>query len=573
MNIKKLFNKFSFSVPITIIIYFVGQIILIGLFSSAFYSFYDKFRLVFSGYLLFLIFVSLFAVIYFCYVNIKYFKNFFVKNRYLMIFVFLLLVVLVILLFHDPILVRVDKDFTTIKSADYINIFELSRFNVFFRAKGFFYILKSLFEFLPETIKTVSVINSCLFILQALLFYLSLDLLTNRKVVVFWASLVFLLYPNNFLLALAPDYAFAGQAIGVLSLFALLLYFKFRDKKILYLSLSALVLSVLLRVEMFFWLPIYMFIYCYKQDRVNLNQDKKIINRFLLIIFPLVFTTVLFYFIDPSANNKVYDPAIFSDSGNKVIPELSFFFKNFINHIIPNIKYLIYYVPLCYILLPCFFFLKNKNYQIFILYFFLFLAAISVHFNEYASSYHYLGYLIFPLSILAGLFFADFAKEQNNIKQAAVVVLSILLIGANYFFYNPAWIYSDCSTELWNSEFIFLKKFTDRIDNNSIVISNDKFYLMEIMIDSRKKKIKVEKAKNDLVEQVDSFKRDYKNIYLSQGDLGYLRKEESTFDVDEFKKIIKDNFQYDVIYDSQIDDRRNNCSDDLNVNIFLYKLK
>lgn len=503
-----------------------------------------------------------------------------------MLYIFVALVTVIFLIWKGPVLVRVDKEISTVRLINYLQwdnlISSFSEFAAVFRAKAFFFIL-SLFSYIfPVTIKSIFYVNVFLFFLQAITFYFILNFLLKNKIIIFFLSLLFLLHPNNLLLGSAPDYVFAGQVFGVFSHFALLLFFKHKDKKILIWSFCLLFFSILLRVEMIFWLPVYFLLFYRLLEKEEIMKLKNTVNIFLVILFPLVFVTIMSFFVNPIGTllaKKIFSYEI--SNGSTLILQIKDYYKSiFLYNFNFNIKYMYSSVPLILILIPACYLYKKREVQNYIFYaLFFFFVITTLHCNERIDSFNYLSYIITPLIILFGIVIDRLVENKKNLTIVGVIL--IITFGyLNFIKYNPAWVNQDPHSILWNKEYKILDKNISKIQNNSAVILNNENSLIVAILDKRNMQnnnILVVDARKDLVGQYNRLSGVYKNIYISEGTMGYFRNDMATFFRNsELKLLVEENFNYEPIFNetfkrpSEYSHNVFDLSDE--VNIFLYKL-
>lgn len=567
-------NKLTL-LPTNFIAFIALQMILVLMFPEKLYKIYMAVRPFFSYYYPVLIIILIWLILYYLIENFKYIKSIINRNKYLIIIIIILSIIFLSLVLHEPILVRVDKGLSAVQGINNFDIDSISFFNVIFRAKAYFFILYLLSFLMPIAIKSLVVVNTILIVFQSLLMFFILRLLLDSRVIAFWIALLFLFYPNNFLLGLAPDYALAGQVLGTFSLFTLLLYLKFKDNKILLWSLSILALSLLLRIEMVIWLFIYFLILYRSLDKEQIFRIKNIINSFLVIILPLIFPVFLLYasspFLEISQGGNYTDPLLAEaiiNKGNFIEGFTKYHYHLFEKNFVFNFNYLFTTVPLVWILLFIpFFYKKNKDIQNYFYYFIIYFFVITIfHYNEFLNSYHYLSYVIPPLIILIGLIFNKiFIKKKVEYYIVGLLALVMILICLNVLYYKPAWINNDATTILWNKEYNIVFNYKDVVKDDSVIISNDDHTLLSGIL-TKRKNIEIIKVKRDIDQQIAFLQRRYKDIYITQGTLSYSRPIEATFEFDKLEKIIDENFKYEAIY------KRNLKINGENIPIFLCKL-
>lgn len=235
--------------PANFVILLLAIFLPVIFFTPKIFLFYSNYRLAFSYYFTSFSIFFLVAIIFYATKSFRFIKDLFSRDPFVPLFIGCLFLMLIGLILAGPVLVRVDKDISAVLGSLNFNLDGLSSFSILFRAKAFFFFMNGLSYVIPINVRSISIINSLLMVFQMLLVYFCLKLLVKQNWLAFLVGLLFVLYPNNFLLGRAPDYVFAGQAFGTLSLFSLLLFFKHKARPILFLSLSALGLSLLLRIE------------------------------------------------------------------------------------------------------------------------------------------------------------------------------------------------------------------------------------------------------------------------------------------------------------------------------------
>lgn len=588
MKIKK------FLLIIYFFIFIALQAVATFLFPEEIYKIYLLLRPFFSYYLFVLIISSASLILFLGIINFKYIFNIIAKDRYFLIFSIILAVSLLIMLFWQPILLRVDKEIMVIGASRGFSLQSLAGLgeNPEGRAKALFFFLHYLSFILPLTIKTLAAINSFSVIFQALLIYLILKLLLSHSKIAFGASLLFIFFPGNFLLGVSPEYAVPAQTFALFSIFTLLLFLKFRDKKILIWSLSILALSLLLRLEIIIFLPIYFFIIYRSLDQEFISRPKNtiILILFLAIILPITFQIFLGYATGSfaMATNPI-GPAFFAGDNQMVKAMISQHYyprtynftgytpSGYLRNLWDDLKFNIFYlfktVPLILVLLAGLPFIKkNRNIQIFYFYFIICFLAASFVYKEYIiDAYHYIAYLIPPLIILTAWVIAHYKFGRFTLG----FLFSILIILNLIFFHWPIWLKGsvqavmrnggDIGTKIWNDEYGYILKYKNSIDDNSVIISNHGISLIDGIIGDRKN-IHIVLAQKDLNKQISLLRRRFENIYFTQGYLSY-RNKNLIFDADNWQKIIDENFRYQIIYKYNL-----GAEIEQNFSIFLYKL-
>jgi len=378
----------------------------------------------------------------------------------------------------------------------------------------------------------------------------------------FFIGLLFLLYPNNLLLGSAPDYVFAGQVFGVFSHLMLLLFVKYKKKSIFILSLCLLFFSLLLRIEMIFWLPVYFFLAWRLLDKEEIARNKWLVNIFLLLSLPLVFSTILGFFAKPIGSLAVKDldfTEIINGSVllHKIIP---YYLDVFLKHFSYNINYLFSFVPLVWIIFPAIYFGRKREVQNYFFYaLFFFLVITTLHYTEYIDSFNYLSYVITPLIILWGLAL-DSLLGARKFAYIFAGLLLIVLGGFNFLYYKPAWLFTDFETMAWNKEYAILSQHAGAIKNDSALILNDKLSLIAGMLDKKrdilKRRIDIFDAENDLVSQINGLRKEYKNVYTIQGTMGSFRPDSSVLSSQDFRSVVDSHFLYEVIFDESLEAKR-----------------
>ncbi len=568
-RIKKISSKI-FLLPYSFLAFIIPQFLLVIFFNRQLYQQYSSdLYYFFTQYFTWAIILLFIFIVWLCLKNLKYIKGLIFNDKFFIVFLIIALFAFAYLIWRGPILVRVDKEIGTVFS---INSFDSGSFwnpytgslaSLFgiAKARGYFFLLNFFSYIFPITIKSIFLISSGLFFIQSLLFYFISKLIIKNNWIVFFISLLFLLHPNNLLLGSAPDYVFSGQVFGVFSFLTLLLFIKYRDRSIFILSLCLLFFSLLLRIEMIFWLPVYFFLAWRLLDKEEIARNKWLINTFLLIILPLVFSTILGFFAKPIGSLAVMDSDFIETEIvggaallNKIIPYYKdIFLKNFFY----NINYLFSFVPLVWVLLPAIYLYKKREVQSYFFYaLFFFLVITTLHCNERIDSFNYLSYIITPLIILWGVVLDNFfgGKKLGYILAGlAVVVIGYL----NFLYYKPAWLLHDFETIFWNKEYGVLEKYVKNIKSDSALIFNDNLNLAEGMFDKKRdflgRKIDIFAADKDLVSQVDGLQKEHKNVYIIQGTMGYFRKNLSIFDNREFQSTVNGLFNYEAVFDELLE--------------------
>ncbi len=562
-TIKKIGNRF-FLLPYNFFTFIIIQFLLVIFFNKQLYQQYSSnFYDFFTQYFFWSIILLFIFIIWLCLKNFKYIKRLVFNDKFFILFLIFALFALAYLIWRGPILVRVDKELGTIRSINSFdsgifwspNIGALGLLFGIAKARGYFFLLSFFSYIFPITIKSIFFISSGLFFLQSLLFYFISRLLIKNNWIALFTSLLFLLHPNNFLLGSAPDYVFAGQVFGVFSHLTLLLFIKYKERSIFVLSLCLLLFSLLLRIEMIFWLPVYFFLAWRLLGKEEIVRNKWLINIFLLIGLPLVFSTILGFFVKPIGSLAVMD-LDFTEIINgsvllkKIIP---YYLDVFLKHFSYNINYLFSYIPLIWVLLPVIYFYKKKEVQNYFFYaLFFFLIITTLHYTEYIDSFNYLSYVITPLIILWGLILDNFfgGKKLGYIFAG---LLLIILGSLNFLCYKPAWLFTDFETIVWNKEYNILERYIKEIKSDSALISIDEMSLVEGMLDKKRdileRKINIIPAEKDLVLQIDELRKKYQNVYIIQGTMGSFRKNLTVFSSQDSRSIIDARFTYEVIFD------------------------
>jgi len=570
LNIKKIAL-----LPANFVLLTAVLIILTVFFNKQILADYLTIRPFFSYYFFGAIILLIVAIIVLATINWKRLKLVLVQDKYLIVLIIILLAILVGLIMAGPVLVRVDKETSAVLGSLDFELNALSSFSVIFRAKAYFLIMHFLAYIMPITIKSLSVINAFLIVFQMLLVYLILKLLLNNNRLAFLASLLFIFYPNNLLIGRAPDYAFAGQIFGTFSLFTLLLFVKYKDRLLLFWSLAILSLSLFLRIEMIFWLPFYLFLLWRNLDDEQIRKIKNIINVFLLLSLPLMLATIICFFISPTGS--ISDVSFYNlrlTSGWNLLQQITNYYHFVIDRNLAfNLSYLIFAIPLFWITPLALVFFRDKKIWDYILYFFFFWAIITVfHCNERIDSYEFLSYLIVPLVILAGLVIGHLSKiHKYGWLASAALVLFLIIFG--FKLYQPAWFFTDNVTIFWNNEYQLIEKHLGQINNDSVIITNDKISLISSVVN--KKNEKIVQALPDITKQIKELKNKYNNVFVIQGSLNASRPSISTFEANQFEKIIKDNFNLEVVYRERLGEDGLNqpgIAPIKNALIFLYKI-
>lgn len=555
--------------PYSFAIFLSVQFLLIIFFKEALYrDYYYSWYQFFTQYFFWSILLLPVVIIGLAVKNFKHLKKLVAGDRFFIVFAVIALAVFVFLAWRGPVLVRLDKEVSTVRTVgayDSGNFFQprIDNLASFFgeaKARAYFLLLNFLSHVFPVTIVSLSLLSAGLFLFQGLLFYFIAKLVIKSSWLAFSIGLLFLLHPNNLLLGSAPDYVFAGQVFGVFSHLVLLLFIKYKDRALLIWSFSLLFFSLLLRIEMIFWLPVYFFLAWRLMDREEIIENRRLINSFLLIILPLVFSTVLGFFVKPIGSLAVMDSDFYSleaIGGLALLGKIVAYYQEvFLKNFFYNLRYVFSTVPLVLALVPALHLYKKKEIQNYSLYFLFFFFAITLlHCNERIDSFNYLSYIVTPLVLLSGLALDHFSEGGKRFNFLAVMIAAIMGY-LNFIYYDPAWLHKDAHTILWNKELAILRISSGEIKNNSAIILNDRLNLLQGLFDKKRdlagRKIELFKAKKNLTGQFENLKKEYAHVYAVQGTAGYFRKGFSTFDNTEFKAVLADAFNYEVVVDKAL---------------------
>ncbi len=564
-----------------------AQLVLVFLFPEKIYRLMTviKVESFLLGYELFLVPVLLLISGWYFFKNLPYLKNLVLKDKFFKIILLLLLVLFIFLLFQDINIVRMDKGLSALRAInDSISLTSTGNGNLFKqRASGFFLVMHFVNMLIPQNFETLAFVSTLLVILQFAAFYFILKLILKDSRIVFLTSLIFFLHPNNFLIARAPDYFFSGQVLGTLSLLALLLFVKYKDNKSLFLSLALLVLAMLFRIEMVIWFFVYFVILFFLTKEEEFLKIRNFLYIFLLLISPITLRVIVSFISSPFSLNSYVDPA----ESNAIIGAASYaggliaYYKKFIiEHFFRNIKYLFTAVPLSVALLAGLIFYRNKNIKIYIFYFFTYLAAITIfQYNEFIWAPQYLSYLVLPLVILTGIIFDSLVQKKERYFYFTCLA-GLIIIGLNIYFYKPGYVWTDESTVVENSVYQTIKQSKEKIPPGSLIITNNKNSALKGFFGINNKKIKIITADRNLIEQVNSNKDTYDNIFLNHGSFSCSDAYEhlSVFNETDFLQLIKNNFTYEVIYEKSKGDiiksepRVYSTGENYDCPVFLYKI-
>jgi hypothetical protein len=576
--------KLKTLIIIAIPVFFIAFSAAIFYWATEIYKIYLDFTEPFSYYILILIIVSLLSVLLFIKTNLRAIINLIAGDRFFAIFGIILFLIALAMIFHQPVLLRPDKEIMAVESARDFHLRYFSDLGESFggRAKFLFFSLHYLSSLIPLTIEILAVINSFLIVVQAILIFLVLKLLTSDGRVSLAGGLLFILYPINLLLGVSPEYAVLAQTFALGSILGLLLFLKYKDAKILISSLAILFLALVSRLEIVIFLAIYFFILFRALPADTIKRIWVIVILFFALILPAIFQILLGY-ASGSLTMAVHPilPQIFTGQETLISQKINFHYAprqiaaasgNMVTDYIENIKnllrfnflYLFKFVPLFYFwILGLFFWRKNKHFQFFCVYFaaiFLFISLLA--YKDRINAPQYLSCIIAPLAVLAGLFLKKVIDFMPRFVFASFVVVLLLL---NFVHFQ--WAYQRMSGEggnddfinRWNDEYRFIQPFKKFINNDSVIIADQMSLWSGIVA---RNDVKVVRAQPSLVYQIKRLLASYQNVYVTQGLLRVRRG--FNFRPDDWQRLIRESFRYRVIYQRDMEG---------NIPIFLYKIE
>jgi len=556
-KLEFLADKFKLNSFLTRFILIIGaQVVLVFLFPEKIYKLMASVEIQpkLMNYELFLTPILLLLCGWLFIKNLSHLKDLVKNDKFFKIALLAIFLIFVFLLFKDINIIRIDKGLSAIRAIDSSSAVDLGGSLFAQRASGFFFIMHFIGKLIMINFEVLAFVSTFLLLLQFIAFYFILKLILEDNRIVFVASLIFFLHPNNFLIARAPDYFFAGQVLGTLSLLALLLFVKYRDNKNLFLSLALLVLAMLFRIEMVIWFFVYFIMLFFLIKEEDFFKIKKYIYLFLLLIFPVTIRIIVSFISSPFILNSYVDPAESSaiiGTASYVGGLVAFYNKTIPGHLFKNLEYLFTAIPLSAAFLISLFFYKNKNIKIYLFYFFTYFAAITIfQYNELINAPQYLSHLILPLVVLTGIIF-DLLILKRKIFIIFVYLTALLIILLNIYFFRPGYVWTDENTVIENNVYKLIKQSKGKIPDGSLVITNSSNNVHQGFYGLNNKKVKIITADIDLVEQINSNKDRYHNIFLSQGpfDCSQVYGSFSTFGRVAFPQLIKSNFAYEVIYE------------------------